>query len=58
MIYVFRHPPVVEEVVADEEGEARRIASYYHEGCQPEEWELVDVRGQVSEQRHGQPSPR
>ncbi len=51
-IYVLKHPPLIEEIVAKDEDQARQIASTYHEGCQPEEWELIDVRGETKEDRH------
>ena len=46
MIYVLQRLPIVEEVVAKSEEEARRLASYYHD-CSTEEWELTDVRGRL-----------
>lgn len=49
MIYVLRWLPVIEEVVAKSEEEARQIASYYHD-CLPGEWELTDVRGSLNDQ--------
>lgn len=46
MIYVFRHT-ITDKVTADNEAVARQRMSFYYEVCPPEEWELVDVRGET-----------
>jgi hypothetical protein len=51
VIYVFERSPEREEIVAQSEEEARAILQWYYGKDDLERWELVDVRGNIPEER-------